>query len=98
MRQSYPGNRARPRRRWLETRRCNPRISPGPRLSSSWFSAGFGRSSKQAARDALTVALAIVNGAMRVAGVLLPVSLLLGVPVWLLIRTWRRRREWRTAA
>ncbi len=60
---------------------------------------GFGRSLKQAGHDALTVAVAIVNGAIRVAGVLLPVSVLLGAPVWLLIRALRRRRrQWPTAA
>jgi hypothetical protein len=54
---------------------------------------GFGRSLKQAARDALTVAVAIVNGAIRIAGVLLPVGVLLGAPIWLLVRTLRRRRR-----
>lgn len=53
---------------------------------------GFGRSLRQAGHDALTVAIAIVNGAIRVAGVLLPVGVLLGAPLWLLIRTLRRRR------
>ena len=61
---------------------------------------GFGRSLKQAGHDALTVAVAIVNGAIRVAGVLLPVCVLLGAPIWLVIRTLRRRRrkEWQTVA
>ncbi len=53
---------------------------------------GFGRNLRQAGHDAMTVAVAIVNGAIRVAGVLLPVGVLLGAPMWLLIRTLRRRR------
>lgn len=54
---------------------------------------GFGRSARQAGHDAVTVALAIVNGAIRVAGFLLPVTVLLGAPLWLLIRWQRRRRR-----
>jgi len=54
---------------------------------------GFGRSISQAGHDAVSVGIAIINGAIRLLGVLLPVGLLVGVPVWLLIRTARRRRR-----
>jgi hypothetical protein len=53
---------------------------------------GFGRSIREAAHDSVAVGIAIVNGAIRTVGVLLPVGLLLGVPVWLLVRALRRRR------
>jgi len=53
---------------------------------------GFGRSVREAGHDAVAVAIAIVNGAIRLVGVLLPVGLLVGVPIWLLVRAWRRRR------
>jgi len=52
---------------------------------------GFGRSVRQALHDSVVVAIAIVNGAIRTAGVLLPVGVLVGVPVWLLVRFWWRR-------
>ncbi len=54
---------------------------------------GFGRSIGEAGHDAVAVGIAIINGAIRLAGVLLPVGLLVGVPGWLLVRTWRRRRR-----
>jgi hypothetical protein len=54
---------------------------------------GFGRSISEAGHDAVAVGIAIVNGAIRLVGVLLPVGLLVGVPGWLLVRTWRRRRR-----
>jgi hypothetical protein len=54
---------------------------------------GFGRSISQAGHDAVTVGIGIINGAIRVIGVLLPVGLLVGVPAWLLVRTLRRRRR-----
>jgi hypothetical protein len=53
---------------------------------------GFGRSVREAGRDAVVVAIAIVNGAIRAVGVLVPVGVLLGVPAWLVVRSWRRRR------
>jgi hypothetical protein len=53
---------------------------------------GFGRSVREAGHDAVAVGIAIVNGAIRLVGVLLPVGILVGVPVWLLVRSWRRRR------
>jgi hypothetical protein len=58
---------------------------------------GFGRSLREAMRDSVAVGIAIVNGAIRTVGVLLPVGLLLGVPGWLLLRSWRRRRALRAA-
>lgn len=54
---------------------------------------GFARSISEAGHDAVAVAIAIINGAIRLVGVLLPVGLLVGVPAWLLVRTWRRRRR-----
>ncbi len=56
---------------------------------------GFGRSLREAMHDSVAVGIAIVNGAIRTAGVLLPVGLFLGVPAWLLLRSWRRRRALR---
>jgi len=53
---------------------------------------GFGRSVREAGYDAAYVGIAIVNGAIRLFGVLLPVGVLIGVPVYLLVRVWRRRR------
>jgi len=53
---------------------------------------GFGRSVREAGHDAFVVAIAIVNGAIRLVGVLLPVGLLVGAPLWLLVRALRRRR------
>jgi hypothetical protein len=53
---------------------------------------GFGRSVREAGHDSVAVAIAIVNGAIRLVGVLLPVGLLVVVPVLLLVRLWRRRR------
>ncbi|HEX8794658.1 MAG TPA: DUF4349 domain-containing protein [Polyangiaceae bacterium] len=54
---------------------------------------GFGRSISLAGHDAMAVGVAIVNGAIRLVGVLLPVGLLVAVPLWLVVRTWRRRRS-----
>ena len=53
---------------------------------------GFGRSVREAGHDAVYVGIAIVNGAIRLVGVLLPIGVLVGVPVYLLVRVWRRRR------
>jgi head-tail adaptor len=53
---------------------------------------GFGRSVHEAWSDAITVGLAIVNGAIRLVGFLLPVSVLVVLPAALLLRTWRRRK------
>lgn len=54
---------------------------------------GFGRSISEAGHDAVAVGIAIINGAIRLVGVLLPVGLLVGGPAWLLVRAWRRRRR-----
>jgi hypothetical protein len=59
---------------------------------------GFARSVREAGHDALAVAIAIVNGAIRLVGVLLPVGVLVVVPLWLLVRYWRRRRGLRAPA
>lgn len=53
---------------------------------------GFGRSVTLAGHDAVAVGIAIVNGAIRTAGVLLPVGVLIGLPAWFLVRALRRRR------
>lgn len=53
---------------------------------------GFGRSVREASHDAVVVAFAIVNGAIRLVGVLLPVGALFVAPVALLVRFWRRRK------
>jgi hypothetical protein len=53
---------------------------------------GFGRSVTLAGHDAVAVGIAIVNGAIRTAGVLLPVGVLIGLPSWFLVRALRRRR------
>jgi hypothetical protein len=54
---------------------------------------GFGRSVREACNDAVVVAIAIVNGAIRLVGVLLPVGLLIVAPAVLLLRVWWRRRR-----
>jgi len=54
---------------------------------------GFGRSVREAGHDSVVVAIAIVNGAIRAVGVLLPVGLLVVAPAVLLVRVWRRRRS-----
>jgi hypothetical protein len=60
---------------------------------------GFGASIRRAGRDAIEVAVAIVNGAIRLVGVLAPVGLLLGLPMYLGVRALvRRRRRLRSAA
>jgi hypothetical protein len=52
---------------------------------------GFGTSVRRAARDAVDVAIAIVNGVIRLIGVLAPVALLLGLPAYLVVRVVVRR-------
>lgn len=53
---------------------------------------GFARSVREAGHDAASVGVAIVNGAIRLVGVLLPVGLLIVLPGMLLARAWRRRQ------
>jgi hypothetical protein len=53
---------------------------------------GFALSVREAGRDAVSVAIAIVNGAIRTIGVLAPIAVILGLPLYLLLRFWRRRR------
>ncbi len=66
-----------------------------PLVSASLGS--FSKSLKHAGADAINVGAALVNGLIRLAGLLLPVFLLLGVPallvVRLLLRRTRRRNE-----
>jgi hypothetical protein len=88
--------RAEGRRRLLETetddstvtihfsRRFDAMASDGP---------GFGRSLQAAGRDALTVTIAMVNGAIRVIGALSPIALFAGLPLWLYLRRRIRRRR-----
>ncbi len=54
---------------------------------------GFGRSLREAWHDAVSVSVAIVNGAIRIVGVLLPVGVLVVAPAVLLTRAWLRRRR-----
>jgi hypothetical protein len=54
---------------------------------------GFGRSVVQACHDAVTVAIAIVNGAIRAVGILLPIAVLIVAPIWLVVRAVIRRRR-----
>ena len=58
---------------------------------------GFGASVKKAAHDAVDVAVAIVNGAIRAFGVLAPLAALVGAPAWLLAWIVVRRKRARTA-
>jgi hypothetical protein len=53
---------------------------------------GFGRSVREAGHDSVVVAVAIVNGAIRLLGVLLPVGLLVVAPTVLFVRFLLRRR------
>jgi hypothetical protein len=58
---------------------------------------GFGTSIRKAGRDAVAVAIAIINGVIRLIGVLAPIALLLVLPAYLvivaLLRSRRRRRS-----
>jgi hypothetical protein len=54
---------------------------------------GFGRSLKEAGRDALSVSIAIINGTIRLVGVFLPVGALVVAPAVLLVRAWMQRRR-----
>jgi hypothetical protein len=54
---------------------------------------GFGRSVKEAGHDAVAVSIAIINGAIRLVGVLLPVGALIVAPAVLLVRAWMQRRR-----
>jgi hypothetical protein len=53
--------------------------------------AGLGESLKQAAGDAVDIAAAIINGAIRIVGVMIPITLMIVLPGTLLFRFfWRR--------
>jgi hypothetical protein len=54
---------------------------------------GFGNSVTKAGHDVIVVSIAIVNGTIRAAGVLLPVTILVGAPIWLVVRWLLRRRR-----
>ncbi|HEY5243124.1 MAG TPA: DUF4349 domain-containing protein [Polyangiaceae bacterium] len=89
-------DRAEGRRRLLEneTTLSTITVHVAPHIASVEASGpGFGRSVREAVHDALVVGIAIVNGAIRLVGVLLPVGVLVVAPVWLLVRSWRRRRR-----
>lgn len=66
-----------------------------PLVSASFSS--FSKSFKHAGADAINVGAGLVNGLIRLAGLLLPVLLLLGLPALLmlrfLVRRMRRRRD-----
>jgi hypothetical protein len=53
---------------------------------------GFGRSLREAEKDVVNVSVAILNGAIRLVGVLLPVMLLIVAPIVFAVRAWMRRR------
>jgi len=53
---------------------------------------GFALSVRDAGRDAVSVSVAIVNGAIRVVGVLAPIAVILGLPLYVMFRFRRRRR------
>lgn len=53
---------------------------------------GFALSVRDAGRDAVSVSNAIVNGAIRVVGVLAPIAIILGLPLYMIFRFRRRRR------
>jgi hypothetical protein len=53
--------------------------------------AGFGENIRQAAGDSVDTAAAIINGAIRIVGVMIPVTLLILLPIGLVLRVfWRR--------
>ena len=54
---------------------------------------GFGSSVRQAGRDAAEVSVAIVNGVIRILGVLVPIGALIGLPAWLTLRWLLRLRR-----
>jgi hypothetical protein len=54
---------------------------------------GFGRSLKEAGHDAVSVSIGIINGTIRLVGVLLPVGVLLVAPAVLLVRAFMQRRR-----
>jgi hypothetical protein len=60
---------------------------------------GFGASVRKAGHDAVAIAVAIVNGAIRLVGALAPVVVLIGLPIYLVVRLLlRRQRKHRLAA
>jgi hypothetical protein len=59
---------------------------------------GFGASIRRAGHDAVAIAVAIVNGAIRMVGALIPVMVLVGLPIYLVVRLVSRRRKLREVA
>jgi hypothetical protein len=53
---------------------------------------GFGRSIQAATHDTIDVTISIINGLIRLIGVLLPVGVMVVLPLWLIVRAWWRRR------
>ncbi len=66
--------------------------------SANNFSFGFVDSIKQAGRDAIEVGATIITGAIRLVGVLIPVTLLIFMPIWLFIRAMVRRSRAKRAS
>ena len=92
--------RAEGRRRFLEdqTRLSTLSVHLARHLEAIEASGpGFGANLKKAAHDAVGVTVAVVNGCIRVSGVLAPIAALIGVPAWLLARVLVRRRRSRAA-
>ena len=54
---------------------------------------GFGNSVRRAGHDAVAVAIDLVNGAIRLVGVLLPITFLVLLPAYFLVRWLVRRRK-----
>jgi hypothetical protein len=59
---------------------------------------GFVRSMKQAGDDALGISVAMINGAIRLTGVMAPALVFFGIPIALVVRSIRTRRRKSAAA
>src|SRR5262249_15926146 len=59
---------------------------------------GFGSTIRKAGRDAVDIAVGIVNVVIRLSGVLLPIAVLIGLPAYLVVWFIRRRRRGTLAA
>lgn len=87
--------RAEGRRRYLEnqTNLATITVHVVQRLDALERGPGFGSAVREAAQDAVSVAVGIVNGAIRIAGIVAPIAVLLGLPACVALRVWTRRRR-----
>jgi uncharacterized membrane protein len=88
--------RAEGRRRYLEDRTSLATITlhiAGHIEALEASGPGFGRSVREAGHDAVAVTIGILNGAIRVVGAMLPVTLLVLLPGYFLLRWLVRRRR-----